>query len=1226
MKKLFVALLMMGVLKGLDAQETMPCCAPPFISNIVKPNVLLVLDVTGSMRWRAAWDGTYSRDQWGNWYCDPAYDPSRNYYGYFHPDSIYRHRNNVWRAVGYDPSHTVFDMSNTGMPRISGNILNWGVMSRMDAAKKALAGGKGTPGNLYNKNRLIGEGDGGSGYRGGWRTWPVQGDDGNWYCFDKPWYYSNHPEDFYIYRFNTSTHRWTYVDDYECRVDVRNVPDELKIGVIGQIADKDLDGYWDPEAPRFGLLIFSTSQFDLEFELYQSEDDPDMEPLFNIINGIDPGGGTPVGNAVLEAIHYIRYCQSHFGTYTWHGPNTKWDPYMNFRGNVITDSVYCRKNFVIIIGDGESNSDSRISNDWHLPNIQRSLCNYFDYSDEPGRQYDCQDGSGDTDDPADDYAYYGHITDLRPDDDPNYGLECPQTIDFFALFAFGQGSQLFKDLAALGGFEDKNGNSIPDGYYTSGPIPTDPYDEWDQNDDGEPDNYYDARSGGELESAIRAILARILAGATSASQASVVSQTTKGEGIGTFALFYPRKNIGGGVFRSWIGEIKGIWVDRFGLLREETEGNLSLDLNDDYVINFESPDTTDICDPQQTVYVYRYRDTSCTGQNLEFVDQITLDQLQPLWDGGEFLWNTNPDERTIYTGVDQDKNNVVRASENEIIDFTTSNLSAIYPYLDVYSTDYADTLIRYIRGYDFPPRLRRRAIDGKVWKLGDIIYSSPMFVQEPMERYDLLYLDEDYKDFYEVYQDRRGVVYVGANDGMIHAFNVGRYIKDAETGCEPGHVDPMGIPIGKEIWAYLPFNLLPHLKWLPEPDYCHVYYVDLKPYPTDVKIFTPDQKHVGGFGTVLIGSARLGGKTYDLSIDTLSSSYFCIDVTDPEEPVVLWERALPDSSFTTPYPNVVKVEDEWFLVIGSGPQLCSGFSSKYAKVYILNLKTGEILRTFTVSEANSAIGDIMSVDLGLDYTVDLIYFGTYYYTGNQNNPNWQGRVYRIKTHGDPNPANWDLTLLIDLGKPVTAPGAATMDEFGNLWVYFGSGRLFYDDDETDIEEQVFVGIKDDTVSTYTYADLIDVTDYQIYGDSVSTGTGTISWEELVANIRSADGWHRRFSNPTGERCLSRPLVIGGAVIFTTYYPQGNICEFGGEGKLYALYYLTGTAYKEPILGEVGGESVPSVDLGGGMPSEPSMWIGSSQEKAFIQIGGEIKDVTPVLPLNPRGGLIMWKGR
>lgn len=1219
MKKLFVMFFIGLFLKGIHAEQTMPCCAPPFISNVVKPNILIIWDISGSMRWRAAM------------YLDNGnYNPNRIYYGYFHPDSIYQYGNdNKWYAVGYNSDHSLNTTNfNFNANRYLGNILNWGVMSRNDVAKKALTGGYGLPSNQVDKNTLIGQGDG-----DGWPTpWFYVGR--YKYRFEKPGYMSNQPHIFYVVRddFTTKT--------YNCWIDVSKVPVKYKIGVIRQIADKDLDGNWDPEAPRFGLIVFPQSKDSrypkMLYELYQSDDDPDMEPLINAINNATPGGGTPGGNAVYEGVRYYSYLvASKWGTYQWNSNQIgKYkDPW--FSGIASNpQNLFCRKSFVIVIGDGETNMDDNGQIDFsglpQGPFSGRSLCNYFT-SSERRSTYDCAWGYGSDDTPTDaldDIAYYAHITDLRPDNLPYpKGLPCPQNLTFYTIFCFGggEGLRLFKETAIFGGFEDKDGNLFPTGYTGNPDILNDPLGEYDANHDNIPDNFYEAQTGGEIEKALREIIMRIIAGATSASQASVVAQTSKGEGIGTFALFYPRKSVGG-KFLSWLGEIKGVWVDRFGFLREETVYDLNLNLKDDYVITFESPDTIDRCNPQQVVYVYRYRDTSsaCNGQNLEFVDRISLEEIHPLWDGGKMLWNTNPGERQILAGIDLNYDKKI--GHNEWLPFTLSNRNQFLPYFDVYSANFADTLINYIRGIDFP-NLRDRTIQTKVWKLGDIIYSSPMFVSQPMERYDLLYLDPDYKDFYEEYRERRGVVYVGANDGMVHAFNVGKYIAHSETGCDAGHVDPMGIPIGKEIWAYIPFNLLPHLKWLTNPDYCHVYYVDLKPYPTDVKIFTPDQKHVGGFGTVLIGSARLGGTPYEVYRDTLSSSYFCLDITKPEEPELLWETKLPDHSYTTPYPNVVKVRNKWFLVVGTGPVLCSGFSNKRAKVYILNLNNGDIVKEFTVPETNSAIGDIISVDLGLDYSVDLIYFGTYYYTGSQSNPNWQGRVYRIKTHGDENPANWDLTLLIDLGKPVTAPGAATMDEYGNLWVYFGSGRLFYDGDELDREEQVFVGIKDDSVSTYTYADLFDVTDVHVYGDTVKIGGSKISWEELVGTIQNKDGWYRRFNNPLGERCLSRPLIIGGAVIFTTYNPEGgSICEFGGRGKLYALYYLTGTAYKKPILGEVGGESVPFVEIGGGVPSEPSMWIGASEEKAFVQIGGKIKDVSPALPLNPRGGLILWKGR
>ncbi|MEO0263370.1 MAG: PilC/PilY family type IV pilus protein [candidate division WOR-3 bacterium] len=1222
MKKLFI-IFISGVILRVFSQA-MPCCAPPTIANVVKPNILIVWDITGSMRWRATWDGTQRQDpNWDySWYCGGNYDPNRIYYGYFHPDSIYRYQSNKWVAVGYNPDHSLnITNFNFDQDRYLGNILNWAVMSRNDVAKKALTGGKGEPTNQIDKHTLIGEGDGGSGSYYGWPTISFEVG-GRRYRFDKPRYMSQNPDIFYVVRRSPSSTK-----TYRCNVDVSRVPKIYKIGVIRLIADKDTNGNWDPEAPRFGLMTFTTYQSpyaQVLRELYQSDEDPDMEPYINTINNITPGGGTPVGDAVFEAIHYMRYCSPHWsGAYQWNinQVGTHKDPWFTgFPQN--PQSAWCRKSFIILIGDGESNSDRPVSSDGaHLPAgpfSGRSLCNYYTGTEKGMINGDCCSGC---DDPADDYAYYAHLTDLRPDNEPRYGLPCPQNLTFYTLFCFGVGAggeELFQDIAAFGGFDDKNLNLIPDGY------PNTSNEEWDKDGNLIPDNYYLAQSGEEIEKALIEIIYRIMAGAASATSASIVSQTSKGEGIASFALYYPRKIIGGRDY-TWLGEIKGLWIDRFGLLREETENNLTLHLKNDYVISFAAPDTgVDQCNPQTSAIVYKFKDINCTGDSLELVYQGSIDELNPLWDGGRWLWNASPDERNIFTWLDLNNDNSIQPSE--IFSFHPTNKTVIFPYLDVSSIDLAEKIINYVRGIDYP-EFRERTINNKVWKLGDIIYSSPLLVQKPMERYDLLYLDEDYKEFYNAYYNRRGVVYAGANDGMVHAFNIGRYVRTDESECEVGYIDPMGIPMGKEMWAYIPFNLLPHLKWLKETNYCHVYYVDLKPYPTDAKIFTPDDIHVGGFGTLLIGSARLGGTPYQLGGNILSSSYFCIDITKPEEPTLLWEKNLPDYSYTVPYPNVVKVGDNWFLVCASGPKDCAGFSNQNAKIYILDLKTGNLLKTFTVPEANSAISDIFSVDLGLDYTVDLIYFGTYYNIGTQNNPNWEGRIYRIKTHQDENPDEWDLSLVMSLNKPITAAGGATLDEYGNLWIYFGTGRLFYDGDEGDLERQVFVGIKDDTVSTYTYTDLFNVTNVKVYEDSVKIGNTRYTWEQFVDMVKAKKGWYRELLN-TGERCLYRPLIIGGAVIFTTFSPEtGDICGFGGGGKLYALYYLTGTAYKRPILGLTpSGEIAPFVEVGGGMPSEPAMWIGASEEKVFVQIKGQLKDLQTYLPLNPRGGLILWKGR
>ncbi len=152
--------------------------------------------------------------------------------------------------------------------------------------------------------------------------------------------------------------------------------------------------------------------------------------------------------------------------------------------------------------------------------------------------------------------------------------------------------------------------------------------------------------------------------------------------------------------------------------------------------------------------------------------------------------------------------------------------------------------------------MRARKFNGRTWRLGDIAYSTPTTVGAPAEAYHLLYKDASYDEFYRTYQKRRNVIYAGANDGMLHAFNGGFYdsyskqfCRELMSGYNPldssnTNDDPC-VPdattsqpeLGAELWAYVPYNLLPHLYWLTETNYRHIYYVDHKPRIFDAKIF-----------------------------------------------------------------------------------------------------------------------------------------------------------------------------------------------------------------------------------------------------------------------------------------------------------------------------------------------------------------------------------------------------
>jgi type IV pilus assembly protein PilY1 len=165
------------------------------------------------------------------------------------------------------------------------------------------------------------------------------------------------------------------------------------------------------------------------------------------------------------------------------------------------------------------------------------------------------------------------------------------------------------------------------------------------------------------------------------------------------------------------------------------------------------------------------------------------------------------------------------------------------------------------------------------------------------------------------------MIYTGGNDGMLHAFNGGiwdsvnrqfhtqRYNEGSSTyNVGQAH------ELGAEMWAYVPMNLLPHLQWLKQTSYPHVYYMDAPPQSFDVNIFPDDDTHPNGWGTILVAGMRLGGGDFPVDLDgngstetTMSSSYVIFDITDPEKaPELIAEITAADMGFTTSMPTLIK--------------------------------------------------------------------------------------------------------------------------------------------------------------------------------------------------------------------------------------------------------------------------------------------------------------------------------
>ncbi|MEO0127077.1 MAG: PilC/PilY family type IV pilus protein [candidate division WOR-3 bacterium] len=1213
MKKILIIIIFGFLSLGYSQIDTSYCCSPVFMWKVPMPNILIFLDNSGSMAGRAYTTTSITIG---------TPDDTVRYYGYFNPDSNYEWATNRFRSSPTGP--------------YPGRILNWACMSRGDIAKKVLIGGKGpsTWGAASDPVRIQSEGR---------YSWTV-------YYRSNVNPYSNYSV---IYVNHTATPGPTTVKITKygngplpnlespsgsgVSVEV-DIPRKTWGGILRQIADKNDDGKWDDMAPRFGLACFNygidgnwggynegggnntfaNNGGHIEGGGYIGE--IKYTDMYSAIRNIEFNTWTPLGESYYEMLRYFSQAKPSYSNANYTpNPVSEKDPFYDksLPGPAGWGKMTpCRRSFILLITDGEPTQDLHIpaySVADTLPNATnlRSYAAYPGSGVPPGPGSYTQNGSN--------YlihlAYYGNINDLRPDTAipgsqwKDRHLPDKQNVVLYGVAAFESNPTL--SLACkFGGFVDKNGNNRPD-----------LQSEWDADNDGLPDNYFYAESGYELEDAIMKAIKAMMARVASASPVAVVSTGTQYGGLVTQSQFYQTRFFPTGEQVDWLGTTHTLWIDPKGNLREDNQKDGILHMINDYVIRMKSTPSG--------VTVVRYYDNDGDGYvtSADSIGAIPVEDMIPVCDAGKWLYTNSPNTRNIKVFVDFNNNNVVDGGE--LLDFTTAIAGLLQPYLKASSAAAADTIVKYIRGNDIDTStLRSRTVQGMTWKLGDIVNSGPVLVGEPLERYDFIYGDRSYFNYYNQYKDRHKVIYVGANDGMLHAFNVGKTIQ-LDNALTPFKLDPgSGYTLGQELWAYIPYNLLPHLKFLKEKNYyfCHVNYVDLRVYVTDAKLFdSTDAKYPGGWGTVLIGGMRLGGMDAAIPSDTCRSAYFMIDITDPFDPVPMWEFTVDDLDLTVCYSTVVKVKDKWYLVFGSGPVNCSGEAAQRARIFVLDLKSGTLLRTFVFPENNSFFTNIFGCDWGLDYTVDRLYTGMCYGTS----PNWYGKIYRIKTNDNPDPASWDTTTVMNLGLnlPITAEGSIATDEYNHLWVYFGTGRLFNEFDMADTTiPKLYVGFRDDTTHTLDPFQLFNATNVWVdTNDVVHIGAQTITYDSLINLVNNKKGWYRWFSKP-GERNLNPTLVIGGAVLFTTFRPSAAVCSYGGEGKLYALYYRTGTAYKDPFLGVSGDTNRVFISLGPGMPSEPSLYITADQTKVFIQVGGGIVSPETGIPGLPRSGVILWKGR
>ena len=415
----------------------------------------------------------------------------------------------------------------------------------------------------------------------------------------------------------------------------------------------------------------------------------------------------------------------------------------------------------------------------------------------------------------------------------------------------------------------------------------------DQRHTGLPYNYFEPTdgSGSALAQSINDAITSIFAKVSSGTAASILSNS-EGTGANLLqAVYYPSKVFADGAEIAWIGEMQNLWyyVDPFisnSSVREDTDGDRVLNLLNDYTTAFFFNGTE--------TKVQLNQDTNGDGVGETLIKaSIDPDDVKSIWRAGRQLHTRTASTRKIYTS----KNGVSLDLFEQTVD--NPNAEGLKLYLQAADSTESTKIINYVRGTDQTGyRARKGAFtvtdpsSATEWKLGDIISSTPRL--QSSNRISLFdipspsgYGDTSYAKFIESdnYKNR-GMVYVGANDGMFHAFKLGKLtvsgpsISGNVKARLTGEGTEAGTKLGDEQWAYIPRNALPYLKYLTgDSTYSpnsskHLYYVDGATVLADVSVGKPtgcitanisdctkDTTYGSNWRTVLIGSMGIGGAT-----------------------------------------------------------------------------------------------------------------------------------------------------------------------------------------------------------------------------------------------------------------------------------------------------------------------------------------------------------------------------
>ncbi len=521
-----------------------------------------------------------------------------------------------------------------------------------------------------------------------------------------------------------------------------------------------------------------------------------------------------------------------------------------------------------------------------------------------------------------------------------------------------------------------------------------------------------------------------------------------------------------------------------------------------------------------------------------------------------------------------------------------------------------DNLVNFLRGQrgleNFTANVATELYRKRDHVLGDIVDGQPVYVRAPFAAY----ADTGYAAFVAGNTGRTPMLYVAANDGMLHAFFAGT-----------SDTDPQG---GKEAWAIIPTSVLPNLYTLADTNYqnVHRYFVDGTPTVSDVYDGT-------NWKTMLVGGLNDGGR-----------SFYALDVTDPVNPKGMWEfnwdnTVCPSNpanaagnnadchlGLSFGHPVISKLSDgTWVVMVTSGynnvnatPQAGDGVGY----LYVLNALTGRIIYKISTGVGNantpSGLAQINNfVDKALINNTTVRVYGT----------DMMGNIWRFDVNDNTPPTGREATLVGTATDPGGTPQPITirpeLTQLGSQPMLFvGTGSLLGATDVSNVQTQSIYGIVDPVVGPATAYPNLRSSLAPLTMTQVGSGLGayrTIACNGTTAQCSTSKGWRVDLPDQ-GERVNVQMQLRSSTLVVGSNVPQSNACSVGGFSWLNYLNYSTGQAVITSPLLSVSEEVANSLIVGltiiqvqGGDPTNNKRGIITTSDAGVL---------TRTIPIAPPG--------